>query len=211
MPIPGFPRACHYRGMAAAITVIQTSWRDFRVAGIHADYVLASKPEPGFPHGRKAILMSDLWRRLRPHGLAGVLWVDPDVAADPDDLAAMAQAVRAHPTWIHTAVLKLWPISTGRDDWIWSHRGGTLGFPAATQDETVPVSYIAMGFVWTPAQLLDAAFPRYQDWEYHQIDVGLSELAQVLGIPMAIVPGCRPKHLHFQPEQHWGYKVPGNT
>lgn len=155
--------------------------------------------------------MSDLWCGLPAPRPAGILWVDPDVAADPDDLGAMQLAVSSHPGWVHTGLVKLWPISTGHQDWIWSHRGGSMGFPAVTQDETVPVSYISMGFVWTPAVLLDTAFPRYRSWEYPQIDVGLSELAQVLGIPMSVVPGCRPKHLHFQAEQHWGYVVPGST
>lgn len=197
--------------MTEKLIVVQTSWRNFRVTGIPADYVLDVQPEPGFPAGRKAVLMSDLWGRLSPHGPPGVLWVDPDVAADPDDLAAMAQAAGAYPKWVHTGMVKLWPISTGHRDWIWSHRGGTLGYPTVTQDETVPVSYIAMGFLWTPSALLDAAFPRHRDWDYPEIDVGLSELAQVMGIPMAQVLGCRPKHLHFQPENHWGYVVPGTT
>lgn len=197
--------------MADKLTVVQTSWRNFRVVGIAADYVLASEPQPGFPSGRKAVLMCDLWASLAAAQLPGILWVDPDVAADPDDLAAMTEAVRAHPGWVHTGMVKLWPISTGHRDWIWSHRGGTMGQPTVTQDETVPVLYIAMGFLWTPRVLLDAAFPRYRGWDYPQIDVGLSELAHDLAIPLATVPACRPKHLHFQPEQHWGYVVPGTT
>lgn len=156
-------------------------------------------------------MMSDLWCGLAAAQLPGILWVDPDVAADPDDLEAMGQAVAAYPGWVHTGMVKLWPISTGHQDWIWSHRGGTLGCPTVTQDETVPVSYIAMGFLWTPSVLLDAAFPRYRTWEYPEIDVGLSELAQALAIPMAQVLACRPKHLHFQAENHPGYVVPGRT
>jgi hypothetical protein len=155
--------------------------------------------------------MSGLWGQLRAAGLAGLLWVDPDVASDLDDLTAMASAVTRRPADVHTGLVKLWPRSTGLQDWIWSHRGGTLGSPAATQDENVTVSYFAMGFVWTPARLLDAAFPRFRDWKYPEIDVGLSELALAHQVPMHAVPGCRPKHLHFTSEHGWGYKVPGTT
>lgn len=197
--------------MTMKLIVVQTEWNDFRVKGIHADYVLRVRPETGHPHGRKAMGMSVLWGQLRAATLPGLLWADPDVAADLDDLAAMRAAVAMRPSDVHTAMVKLWPISTGLDDWIWSHRGGTLGFPAATQDESVPVSYFAMGLVWTPARLLDLAFPRFRGWAFHEIDVGLSEICMTSGIPRHAVAGCRPKHLHFAPEHHWGYRVPGTT
>lgn len=197
--------------MPVQLIVVQTEWDNFRVKGIQADYVIRPRPEPGYPDGRKAALMSNLWGQLRPASPAGLLWVDPDVAADPDDLAAMASAVTQAPAGVHTGLVKLWPRSTGLKDWIWSHRGGTLGSPAATQDETVTVSYVAMGFVWTPARLLDLAFPANRGWHYHEIDLGLSELALAHHIPMRTVPGCRPKHLHFSPEHGWGYVVPGTT
>lgn len=197
--------------MAHKLIVAQTSWNGFRVKGIPVNYVLPSRAEAGYPYGRKAHLMADLWEHLEPYRPPGVLWVDPDVAGDLDDLEAMELAAAASPGNVYTGVLKLWPISTGRSDWIWSHRGGTMGNPVATKDETVPIAYVAMGFLWTPARLLSAAFPQHRAWQYHEIDVGLSELALALGIPMYRVPDCRPKHLHFQPEHHHGYVVPGTT
>lgn len=175
-------------------------WRDFRVDSIRVDHVLDVRPEPGYPHGRKARAMSDLWTGQLAGRAGGVLWLDPDIAADLDDLGAMQQAVDQSPGSMLTGLVKLWPASTSRDAWIWSHRGGTLGLPAATQDDTVPVAYVSTGFLWTPAQLLDLAFPAGRAWQWAEVDVALSELALTHGVPIATVPGCRPKHLHFRRE-----------
>lgn len=102
---------------------------------------------------------------------------------------------------MHTGLVKLWPESTGRPDWIWSHRGGTLGSPVASQDESAPVSYVSTGFLFTPARLLDLAVSVMPFWQWAEVDVGLSEIALRAGIPAAVVPGCQPKHLHFRSDQ----------
>lgn len=146
--------------------------------------------------------MADMWAYRKSLGDTGILWLDPDVAADPDDLAAMTEAVTEAPEVIHTAVLKLWPASTQHKDWFWSHRGGKVGAPAVTQDETTEVVYFAMGMVWLPARLLDLAFPAGRGWTLAQHDPELSELAVHNGIPARTVPGCRPKHLHFTQEHN---------
>jgi hypothetical protein len=182
------------------LPIAQIQWKGFRVNSLAPDYVLDIWPEPGWDHGRKAREMSDLWTGQLAGRAHGVLWMDPDIAADPDDLAAMQQAVSGSTGAMLTGLVKLWPQSTSRHDWIWSHRGGTIGFPAATQDETAPVSYISLGFLWTPSRLLDLAFPAGRNWRWEQVDVGLSELALSHGIPAATVPECRPKHLHYRKE-----------
>lgn len=147
---------------------------------------------------------------MRVNSIPGVLWLDPDVAADPDDLEAMRLAVTMAPADMHTGLVKLWPESTGRDDWIWSHRGGTLGYPAATQKDTRTVAYVATGFLWTPARLLDLVFPRLEAAQWQEVDVALSETALEHGIEARTVPGCRPKHLHFTKE-HDGYVILNRT
>lgn len=179
---------------------VQNSWCNYRVISIPVDEIMPSRPVPNWPHGRKALHMALAWERARALGHPGVLWLDPDVAADPDDLSAMDYAVARAPDLMWTAAVKLWPESTGLPYWIWSHRGGTLGQPVATQDESVSVAYVATGFLWTPGALLDLAFPRYSHWQWEQVDVGLSELALAAGISARLVPGCRPKHVHFTPD-----------
>lgn len=142
------------------------------------------------------------WEVARSIGVKGVLWLAPDVALDPDDLAAMDNAVAAAPDEVHTGLVKLWPVSTGRKEWMWSHRTGSVGNPVATQDETAPVTYFSMDACYMPHRLLDAGFPRAAQVAWMQVDVVLSEVAAVNGIPASVVPGCRPKHLHFSREHN---------
>lgn len=141
--------------------------------------------------------MADLWESVRPAGLQGMVWMDNDVAADPDDWSALVDAVEQLPLDVHTCVIKAWPASTSRPDWFWSHRPGTLGRPLASQDEYAPVAYISTCLLWTPARLLDLALPVMRSWRWEQVDVGLSELALAHDIPAHACHGCRPKHLHF--------------
>lgn len=182
------------------IPICQTVWRNFRIVSLPVDYLLDVHPRPGFPYGLKGRDFSALWRDLPEARPAGLLLLDPDVAADPDDLAAMTAAVLEAPQLLHTGAVKLWPVSTGLDDWIWSHRGGTLGWPAATQQEDVPIAYVATDMLWAPARLLDLVAEAGSDWTVFQFDVGLSEIALAHGIEARLVPGCRPKHLHFTTE-----------
>lgn len=186
--------------LAMFLTAAQFSWCNFRVESIPPDYVLPIWPTEQYPNGQKAALLSDLWAMRRSFGDPGLLVFDPDVAADPDDLDAMGEAVYDTPADVHTGMVKLWAHSTGRDDWIWSHRGGTIGAPIASQDEAAPVSYFATGFLWLPERLLDLAFPVFRWWTWLELDVRLPELAMEAGIPAHVVSGCRPKHLHFTKE-----------
>lgn len=109
----------------------------------------------------------------------------------------MARAVQYHPRRVLTGMVKLWPASTRRDEWIWSHRGGTLGAPVANQYDPVSIAYFSLGFLWVPRHLLDLAFPAHDNWHWGEMDVKLSELAYTHQIVVNAVPECRPKHLHF--------------
>ena len=180
--------------------IAQSQWCGYRVIGIPVDHILNIWPSKEWPHGREAQAISDYWYAVSLIDMAGLLLVGCDVAADLDDIQAMTDAVAERPGDVHTGLVKLWPASTGRDDWIWSHRGGTLGSPTATQDETAPVTYFSIGFAWLPARLLNLACPGMESWRWGETDVKLSELALNEGIPAHVVPGCRPKHLHFQRE-----------
>jgi len=177
--------------------IAQIEWQGDRVKGIKPDYILPVEPLPEWEHGRKALLMADLWEQLQDDRPPGVLWIDHDVASDPDDLAAMVEATSRWPDAMHTGMVKLWPASTQLPDWIWSHRGGILDYPVASQDESVPIAYVATGFLWTPARLLDLTRPVMRLWRWEQVDVGLSELAWLHDITINGVRACRPKHLHF--------------
>ena len=178
----------------------QVQWAGYRVRSIPVDAIMDVWPSKEYPHGDKARQMSEIWNGIKGFGHPGVLWLDPDVAADPDDLQAMENAVTARPQDMHTGLVKLWPESTQLPHWIWSHRGGTLGFLAATQEVTDVASYVATGFLWTPARLLDLVFPVGQAMQWEQVDVALSEAALTALIPARVVRACQPKHLHFTRE-----------
>lgn len=176
---------------------VQNEWQGNRIPSIPCDYVIQSHPAPGYPHGLLGAGLVHAWTMTHVYPLAGILWLDPDVVADPDDVSAMAAAVEQLPGDLHTGMVKLWPASTGRDTWIWSHRTGSLGAPAATQDDQAPVAYVSTCFLWMPARLLDLICPRAQGWPWDGFDVQLSEAALRAGIEAHAVPACRPKHLHF--------------
>lgn len=150
--------------------------------------------------------MAEIWNGIKGFGHPGVLWLDPDVAADPDDLQAMEKSVSQRPQDMHTGLVKLWPESTQLPDWIWSHRGGTLGYPAATQEVTDVAAYVATGFLWTPARLLELVAPALPAMQWAEVDVALSEAALTAGIPARTVRACQPKHLHFTRE-HDGFVI----
>lgn len=185
-------------------------WCNYRVISHPADYIIDIWPEDNYPNGKEAAGIAEAWSLARTAGHAGLLLLGCDVAADPDDYQAMAEAVQLAPWSLHTGLVKLWPESTKRDDWIWSHRGGTLGAPAATQDETVPVAYVSLGYLWVPGRLLDLAAPDMGTWQWGSVDVKLSELALASGIAAHVVPGCRPKHLHYQ-QEHDGQAILGRS
>lgn len=175
----------------------QAEWQGYRIDSIPVDYVMHVESPPEYPDNHRAILMHEAWKYAQRNNRNGVWWLTCDIALDPDDRQAMYDAVHEYPGLVHTGLVKLWPASTGRDSWMWSHRGGTIGAPVATQDETAPVTYFSIDCVWTPRALLDLAFPVIEGAQWNHIDLRLSEIAAENGIGARVVLGCRPKHLHY--------------
>lgn len=172
-------------------------WQGFAIDSLPAHYTLDIWPEPDYPRGREARELALLWETVRQGNVPGLLLLGCDVAADPDDYEAMCTAAFLHPEAVHTGMVKLWPASTGRTEWMWSHRGGRRGAPEATQLDPIHIAYFSLGFVYVPRKLLDIAFPTYAHWKWGEMDVGLSELAWQYSIPIRAVYDARPKHLHF--------------
>src|SRR5690242_10659791 len=84
-------------------------------------YDMHVSPEPGYPFGRKGLVISAAWRQLASRNASGLLILDGDVAIDPEDHAAMLRAVDERPQLVHVAPVKIWPKSTKRSAWTWSH------------------------------------------------------------------------------------------
>ena len=178
---------------------MQSKWQDFAIESLTPDYELDIWPTIGYPKGREALELSKLWKKISTEAIAGVLLLGCDVAADPDDYAAMCAAARLKPELVHTGMVKLWPASTSRAEWMWSHRGGTLNAPEATQLDPVHIAYFSLGFLYVPRKLMDLCFPAHDDWRHGEMDVGMSEVALRNGIGVRAVYDAMPKHLHFAP------------
>jgi hypothetical protein len=185
-----------------SLPIIQSSWKEFRVESLEADHTLDIWPEIGYPKGREALELSRTWAKVRREQHAGVLLLGCDVAADPDDYEAISAAAFIQPLMVHTGMVKLWPASTGRKEWMWSHRGGTLGAPEATQLDPIRIAYFSLGFLYVPRRLMDLCFPKHDDWAHGEMDVGMSEIAWKNNIPVRAVYGATPKHLHFAPSHN---------
>lgn len=185
-----------------SLPIVQSQWQSFRVESLEADYVLDIKPEHGYPRGREALELSKLWAMLRQMQGSGVLLLGCDVAADPDDYAAMCAAARRQPELVHTGMVKLWPASTKRAEWMWSHRGGKLSAPEATQLDPIRIAYFSLGFLYVPRRLMDLCFPAHDNWRWGEMDVGMSEIAWRNGIRCRAVYDATPKHLHFTPSHN---------
>lgn len=177
--------------------IVQSQWKGFRISSLTPDHILDVQPTDEYPRGQEAALLAILWSKLRMQDIPGLLLLGCDVAADPDDYEAMSSAVFLQPHDVHTGMVKLWPASTGRPDWMWSHRGGTVGNPVAGQHDVIHIAYFSLGFVFVPRRLLDRAFPAHANWKWGEMDVGLSEIAGRNHIRIHAVPDCTPKHLHF--------------
>ncbi len=180
------------------LPIVQSQWNGFRIDSLHPDIVLDVRPTEAYPRGREAWHLSRTWLDIRGWNVPGVLLLGCDVAADPDDYQAMKSAVFRRPEVVHTGLVKLWPASTGRPEWMWSHRGGTINDPEAGQLDIIHPVYFSLGFVYIPRQLLDLAFPTNDNWKWGEMDVGLSEIAYFHSIPINVVYGAMPKHLHFR-------------
>jgi hypothetical protein len=161
-----------------------------RLPGFH---VIHLAPEPSHPFGRKGLALAGAWRQLAQNSPDGMLILDGDVAIDLLDLAAMRAAIHVEPSAVHTAPVRLWPASMHGDSWVWSHWTGQ----PSQDDQPAPVRF-SFCFTYIPARLIDSAVKAgLESWSFPHVDRLLSLHAKKTGIPVRIVAGCTPKHLHF--------------
>lgn len=145
--------------------------------------------------------MAEAWEHWAAQGAPGVIWIDPDIVADPDDLAAMTARISYWPGAVWCSLHKLWPASTGRDDWVWAHGRWAEPVPEMTQQAMVMPGWFALGMTYTPAILLDKVAADLPCWVFGTIDMGLSAAARATGIPIRVAHECQPKHLHYLPRR----------
>lgn len=155
------------------------------------------RPEPEYPAGRKGLALKGAWVQLgRKAGADGMLVLDGDVAIDPGHVRAMFAAIAGRPEIVHTAPVKLWPVSTSRPDWHWAHWEDH-----PSQDIDGKANYFSFCFTYLPAQLLEAcinARPKgLADWTYPNVDASVSAQARRMGLGAWVVRDCYPVHVHW--------------
>lgn len=165
----------------------------FSMPGIrHFDLHLA--PEPGYPFGRKGLALLGAWRQLRTDQCSGMLIQDGDVVVDPLDVAAMLETVRGRPELVWTAPVRLWPASTQRTSWVWGHWAAA----GPTQQPEPNPTFFSFCYTYLPRRVIDQAARMGLDkWTFPGVDKRMSQAAQAARVPVRVVDGCTPKHLHY--------------
>jgi hypothetical protein len=151
-------------------------------------------PEPGFPFGRKGRQLAAAWEHLSGPEFDGMLIMDGDVLIDPADHSAMMAAIDAQPALVHTAPVRIWPASTKRPGWVWSHWA-----EGASQDiDRHGVKWFSFCYTYLPAALITRSLRAgLASWQYPGVDSQVSRTAAAAGIGVDVVRGCWPKHLHW--------------
>jgi hypothetical protein len=189
------------------VLMVTLAWKGEVPVKRHPSFTVYDiEPEPGWPVGRKGLLLASLWKNLSQSNSDGIFICDADVAIDQADMDAMINAVCHYPEVVHVAPVKLWPRATGLPAWVWGHRrpvtapGATnQEIMAAWQEDIEDPTMFSFNFTYLPRRLIEGAVKSgLKDWIYPHVDENMSKLAQELGIPVRVVRnGCSPRHMHY--------------
>lgn len=146
--------------------------------------------------------MAASWVTWRARGASGIITLDPDVVADPDDIETMRGFIDYDNSCVWASMHKLWPASTHRDTWVWAFGKVNGDRPVMSQSTEGPYGWFALGMTYLPAALLDIAVRDMPLWEFGMIDMGLSRTAREHGFTINVAGNCHPKHVHFTPHSN---------
>lgn len=178
----------------AVLLCVQVDWDRTAITLPIRYHRLHVDPEPGHPFGRKGRQLAAAWGQLAGPEFDGMLILDGDVAIDPADHAAMMTAIDARPGIVHTAPVRIWPASTKRPGWVWSHWPGQ----ASQELETAGIRWFSFCYTYLPRALITRSLRAgLRGWHYPGVDTKVCEQAQAAGISVNVVGGCWPKHLHW--------------
>lgn len=163
------------------------------VPGYRGFHDLLVGPEPAYPFGRKGLALLSGWKQLADPGTDGMLLLDGDVVIDPFDLDMMNGAIHELPGVVHTAPVRVWPVSTKFGDWTWGHwRDGP------SQEIDLTPRWFSFCFTYLPRALITGCEKAgLAKWAYPRVDSAVSKNAQQLGIAVNVVTEATPKHLNF--------------
>lgn len=136
-----------------------------------------------------------MWQRLAKPDFTGMLLLDGDVAIDPFDFDVMLQAVGSEPHLVHTAPVRLWPVSTHVDNWVWGH--GIEG-KYRQVDRSYQLDVFTFCFTYLPRELIERCiFEEMETWCFPDVDRNVCKWAKHVGIKVNLVRQATPKHLNY--------------
>lgn len=147
-------------------------------------------PEPEWPTGRKGLMLARFWQQQQQNrDRIGILLLDGDVIADPEDIRAMIRAIEQETDAVHTAPVKLWY----GGNWVWSHQGEDMHL---TQTCLTDPYYFSFGLTFIPASVMNAAIKAgLADWHYPYVDENISHIANKMNTQIRVVLQSYPKHI----------------
>lgn len=148
--------------------------------------------EPEFPTGRKGLMLARYWQQQQQgHARIGILLLDGDVIADPEDIRAMVWAIDDAPESVHIAPVKLWY----GGQWFWSHQSEEMQL---TRECLLHPFYFSFCLTYIPASVMVASIKAgLADWYYPYVDENVSKIANKIGVSVNVVLQSYPKHLHW--------------
>lgn len=158
-------------------------------------FTLEFGPEPEYPFGRKGLGLTRSWEQLAKDSIDGMLLLDGDVAIDPYDFEMMLKSIDAYPSDVHTTTVKLWPVSTKYDTWVWGH--GRDEF-YTQRDYSDKLDMFTFCFTYLPRRLIEYCIESgLAQWQFPLVDKNVCTHAKKLGVPIRIVRAASPKHLNY--------------
>jgi hypothetical protein len=181
---------------SAAVVCVRVDW-DRTAVRIpqRTFYTLRVDPEPGHPFGRKGLQLAGAWAQLTAElpEASGMVVLDGDVALDPADMTAMFEAAAGEPEAVHTALARLWPVSTKRADWVWGHWADVPS--QADQDNP---QWFSLCLTYLPRALIEQCMRAgMKRWAYPGVDHRIAQQAQRMGLTVRVVRDARPCHLNY--------------
>jgi len=151
-------------------------------------------PSAEYPFGRKGLALAGAWRQLAGSAdVAGMLLLDGDVAADPVDHDAITACIDSDPEAVWTAPVRIWPVSTYRDDWVWAHWE-----TEASQHLDLTANWFSFNFTYLPRRLIGACLEAgLEGWQFPRVDAEVSRVARRMRVPGRVAAECRPVHMHY--------------
>jgi hypothetical protein len=157
-------------------------------------YLLHINPSADHPFGEKGKVLANGWRQLGNENMAGMLILDGDVAIEPGDLTNMLAAIHEHDKMVVVAPVRIWPKSTKRNSWVWSHWSDH----GSQVMETENVRWFTFNFTYLPRKVIEQALSDgLVDWTYPSVDTRMSKAAMRAEVPVYVAENVLPKHLHF--------------